>query len=83
MAIVNEAEKLMVEIMARNDPSHDKYHGKSRKAPSLWLGETEFASAVQRVRKTALSLAHQMHPTPDLLVIELGTPIFFSKLHAI
>jgi len=35
MAIVNEAEKLMVEIMARNDPSHDKYHGKSRKAPSL------------------------------------------------
>jgi len=30
MAIVNEAEKLMVATMAKNDPSHDKYHGKSR-----------------------------------------------------
>jgi len=26
-ATVNEAEKLMVDIMARYDPSHDKYHG--------------------------------------------------------
>jgi uncharacterized protein len=31
-AIVNEAEKLMVEIMARYDPSHDKYHGTGGKS---------------------------------------------------
>jgi len=34
-AIVNEAEKLMVEIMARYDPSHDKYHGRRGKR-YLW-----------------------------------------------
>jgi hypothetical protein len=27
-AIADEAEKMMVETMARYDPSHDKYHGK-------------------------------------------------------
>ena len=32
IALVNEAEKLMVATMARNDPSHDKYHGKSRRS---------------------------------------------------
>jgi uncharacterized protein len=26
--ILKEAEKLMVETMARYDPSHDKYHGR-------------------------------------------------------
>jgi uncharacterized protein len=26
-AIADEAEKIMVEAMARYDPSHDKYHG--------------------------------------------------------
>jgi uncharacterized protein len=26
-AIVDEAENIMVETMARYDPSHDKYHG--------------------------------------------------------
>lgn len=52
-ALVAAAEALMVETMARYDPSHDAYH-------------------VQRVRKTALSLAHALTPTPDLLVVELA-----------
>jgi uncharacterized protein len=28
-AAISAAEKLMVDIMARYDPSHDKYHGQS------------------------------------------------------
>lgn len=40
-AIVDAAEKIMFEAMARYDPSHDKYHGQllaqreSRKADDL------------------------------------------------
>ncbi|TFK36634.1 hypothetical protein BDQ12DRAFT_633441 [Crucibulum laeve] len=52
-AVVDAAEQIMIETMARYDPSHDKYH-------------------VQRVRKTALSLAQVMSTKPDLLVIELA-----------
>ncbi|KAF8164004.1 hypothetical protein BJ912DRAFT_1005239 [Pholiota molesta] len=52
-AIICEAEKTMVETMARYDPSHDRYH-------------------VQRVRKTALLLARNTVPTPDLLTVELA-----------
>ena len=26
-AVINEAEKIMIETMARYDPSHDQYHG--------------------------------------------------------
>ena len=28
--VCRRSEKLMVATMAKNDPSHDKYHGKSR-----------------------------------------------------
>lgn len=48
------AEKLMVETMARYDPSHDAFH-------------------VERVRRTALSLARSLSfEKPNLLVIELA-----------
>ncbi|KIY65164.1 hypothetical protein CYLTODRAFT_379842 [Cylindrobasidium torrendii FP15055 ss-10] len=52
-AVVAKAEALMVETMARYDPSHDAYH-------------------VQRVRKTAMSIARALPDQPDLLVVELG-----------
>ncbi|KAH7884423.1 hypothetical protein F5I97DRAFT_1812267 [Phlebopus sp. FC_14] len=53
-AALAAAEKLMVETMARYDPSHDAFH-------------------VERVRKTALSLARSLSETkPDLLVVELA-----------
>ncbi|KDR75997.1 hypothetical protein GALMADRAFT_247206 [Galerina marginata CBS 339.88] len=52
-AIVDATEKIMIETMARYDPSHDKHH-------------------VQRVRRTALTLARSIHPTPDLLTVELA-----------
>ncbi|KAJ3514905.1 hypothetical protein NLJ89_g2086 [Agrocybe chaxingu] len=51
--VLEEAEKVMGDAMAKYDPSHDKYH-------------------VQRVRKTALSLARAVNPTPDLLIVELA-----------
>ena len=40
-----------------------------------------FKNLVQRVRKTALSLARQVSPAPDFLVLELGTYIqlIFSR----
>jgi len=57
---IDAAERLMVETMARYDPSHDAYH-------------------VQRVRKTALSIANVMTAdtfspsrNPDLLAVELA-----------
>ena len=28
-AIIHEAEKIMIETMARYDPSHDQYHGEN------------------------------------------------------
>ncbi|KAA1467588.1 hypothetical protein DENSPDRAFT_832693 [Dentipellis sp. KUC8613] len=53
-AILQAAEQLMKETMARYDPSHDAFH-------------------VQRVRKTALHLAHTISgATPDLLTVELS-----------
>ncbi|KAF9004055.1 hypothetical protein BDQ17DRAFT_1241883 [Cyathus striatus] len=52
-AVVEAAEKIMIDTMARYDPSHDKYH-------------------VQRVRKTALSLAKAQPSPPDLLTVELA-----------
>jgi len=76
-AIIDEAEKIMIENMARYDPSHDQYHGERDPAgyreiygptPYVW---TRFYS-VQRVRNTALALAKNISPTPDLLIIELG-----------
>ena len=40
-----------------------------------------FKNLVQRVRKTALSIARRVSPTPDFLVVELGTyhPVWFSR----
>lgn len=32
-AIIHEAEKMMIQTMARYDPSHDQYHGES----GIWL----------------------------------------------
>lgn len=32
-AIIHEAEKIMIETMARYDPSHDQYHGESGTRP--------------------------------------------------
>ncbi|KAF9563185.1 hypothetical protein CPC08DRAFT_706112 [Agrocybe pediades] len=52
-ALIDAAEKIMIDAMSRYDPSHDKYH-------------------VERVRKTALSLARSITPTPDLLIVELA-----------
>ncbi|KJA14520.1 hypothetical protein HYPSUDRAFT_49070 [Hypholoma sublateritium FD-334 SS-4] len=52
-AVIEEAEKVMLETMAKYDPSHDRYH-------------------VQRVRRTALTLARNISPTPDLLTVELA-----------
>ncbi|KAF9036249.1 hypothetical protein BJ165DRAFT_1417196 [Panaeolus papilionaceus] len=38
--IINEAEKLMVETMARYDPSHDKYHVYRVRKTALYLANT-------------------------------------------
>ena len=77
-AIIHEAEKIMIETMARYDPSHDQYHGESGTWPQpsrvdgpIPYDWTRFYS-VQRVRKTALALAKSISPTPDLLTVELG-----------
>ena len=37
--VLREAEKLMVETMARYDPSHDKYHGRLAQS-ELPVGES-------------------------------------------
>jgi len=34
-ALVDAAEKIMIETMARYDPSHDKYHGELKVEPAL------------------------------------------------
>ncbi|KAJ7227354.1 hypothetical protein GGX14DRAFT_693275 [Mycena pura] len=52
-AVIQEAEKVMIDAMAKYDPSHDAFH-------------------VQRVRRTALSIANALSPKPDLLVVELA-----------
>ena len=39
-AVVHEAEKIMIETMARYDPSHDQYHGErnsNRKKHTDWI----------------------------------------------
>ena len=72
--ILNEAEKLMVDTMARYDPSHDKYHGMFDPVSRGTKQFIQRVSPVQRVRKAALSLAIQLsESSPDLLVVELGT----------
>jgi uncharacterized protein len=75
-AVIKAAERLMEETMARYDPSHDAYHGMSIVLFSVCV-DTKPALAVQRVRKTALSLAHSVassnpSASPDLLTIELA-----------
>lgn len=80
-AVIKAAEKLMVDTMARYDPSHDAYHGETDKSIKSTHGRITDASyfcsfTVQRVRKTALSLANNVSSTsfrkPDLLTIELA-----------
>ena len=58
---------LMTNIMVRaeHDLSHPELYGP---IPYDWA---RFYS-VQRVRKTALTLAKTISPTPDLLTVELG-----------
>ena len=67
--VIAAAEKLMVETMTRYDPSHDAYHGE-RRVESLTRQLNR--SQVQRVRKTALTIAQNIPGKPNLLVIELG-----------
>ena len=67
--VIAAAEMLMVETMARYDPSHDAYHGECRVES---LTQQLNRSQVQRVRKTALTIARNVPGKPDLLVIELG-----------
>lgn len=81
-AVIHEAEKIMIETMARYDPSHDQYHGERNLSLREVYGPilyhwTRFYS-VQRVRKTALTLAKSISPTPDLLTVELG--LHFSDI---
>ena len=79
-AVVAAAEKLMIETMARYDPSHDAYHGSCHPALDCqkFTPPCVRPPAVQRVRKTALQLAHAVSSTlpddqkPDLLTIELA-----------
>ncbi|KII85151.1 hypothetical protein PLICRDRAFT_116706 [Plicaturopsis crispa FD-325 SS-3] len=52
-AAIKAAEQLMIETMARYDPSHDAFH-------------------VQRVRRTALSIARALPTQPDLLTVEIA-----------
>ncbi|KAF8896173.1 hypothetical protein BD779DRAFT_1668008 [Infundibulicybe gibba] len=52
-AVIDAAEMMMIETMARYDPSHDAYH-------------------VQRVRRTAMLLAHSVPTKVDFLTVELG-----------
>ncbi|KAG5718983.1 hypothetical protein E4T56_gene20396 [Termitomyces sp. T112] len=57
-AVIDAAERIMIDTMARYDPSHDAYHGER--------------VMVQRVRNTALKIAMNVPTQPDLLVIELA-----------
>lgn len=72
--VIQAAENIMIETMARYDPSHDKYHGEHQYYRNSPWSRYECLSAVQRVRKTALALARSLpsESEPDLLVIELG-----------
>lgn len=73
---LSAAEKLMITTMARYDPSHDVFHGTACcGAPLVAFDLTSYGlyPSVQRVRKTALSLARSLpHKNPDLLVVELA-----------
>jgi uncharacterized protein len=71
-AVIAAAEKMMIDTMSRYDPSHDAYHG------AVCINKLEpekhaHVFAVQRVRKTALTIAQNLAAQPDLLVVELGT----------
>lgn len=72
-ALVAAAEALMVETMARYDPSHDAYHGTQQNTlPIPQFSHNQHYYIVQRVRRTSLSLARALTPTPDLLVVEVA-----------
>ncbi|KAI0711975.1 hypothetical protein C8T65DRAFT_574795 [Cerioporus squamosus] len=58
--IVAAAEKLMVETMARYDPSHDAYHVQRVRKTALQLARTVTATLADDLKK------------PDLLTIELA-----------
>ena len=86
-AVINEAEKIMIETMARYDPSHDQYHGERNLTSAIekCTDQLEFRDwtrfySVQRVRKTALTLAKTISPTPDLLTVELGLHFFAHRV---
>lgn len=70
-AVVQAAEKLMIETMARYDPSHDAFHGTS--SPPTPTPRSLKPLLVQRVRTTALRIARALSSAPpDLLVVELA-----------
>jgi uncharacterized protein len=74
-AVLKAAEQLMERTMARYDPSHDAYHGIVVTEHPLAFSLTR--PAVQRVRKTAVSLAHSVatstpNSRPDLFTVELA-----------
>ena len=75
--IIQAAEKMMIDTMARYDPSHDAYHGKyeniARSRGISYLFKRWICClSVRRVRQTALAIAQNVAPQPDLLVVELG-----------
>ena len=48
-AIIHEAEKIMIETMARYDPSHDQYHGESGTWPQPSRGGRSNSVCAERV----------------------------------
>ena len=69
-AVIEAAEEMMVDTMARYDSSHDVYHGEHE--PIEASGGIDQVLSVERVRKTALTIALNVPTQPDLLVVELG-----------
>jgi uncharacterized protein len=69
--VIGAAEKLMTETMARYDPSHDVYHGIPGICDIYFDGSlicSSLKKKVNRVRKTALSLARALSSPVDLFV---------------
>jgi uncharacterized protein len=58
--------------MKKYDPSHDALHGTSHPILPCHLPIIFTNFLVNRVRKTALTLARSQTPQPDLLVVELA-----------
>ena len=50
-AIIDEAEKIMVETMARYDPSHDQYHGEEP-SRSKWTNLSPFLFSSTRQKNS-------------------------------